>query len=293
MSGEGLTFARHGRFRSCSKKVVFVTVLPMGKLTRTRTRGNGHGAATPPAVLFDSLRTRAELAAQPRPRGVRGPPLRHFLGELEVLKEPWRRARGTLKVAPAAEPRVVMLLPGFGTHPVRMRHMAKKLEAAGHTVKRWGLGFNLGPSQESFERLNARVLELHRRYGEKVWLVGWSLGGIFAREIAKRNPELVAKVVTMGSPFSGDGRANNVWRIYHLITGHSVDNPPVGANRAQKPPVPTVALWSPRDGLVHTRAACGKPGERDRAVALRCTHLGFAYSDEAIAAVLRELEREG
>jgi hypothetical protein len=238
---------------------------------------------------FDGVRVRAQLAAEPCPSGVSGPPLRRLLGELDVLARPFQR-RDTLQVAPAAEPRVVMLLPGFGTHPVRMKHMAQKLEEAGHTVKRWGLGFNFGPSEDNFDRLTARVLQLQHRYRQKVWLVGWSLGGVFAREVAKRHPEAVAKVVTMGSPFSGDGHANNVWRIYHLITGHSVDNPPVGKNRGKKPPVPTVALWSPRDGLVHARAARGRPGERDRAVALRCSHMGFAYSDEAIAAVLRELE---
>ena len=55
--------------------------------------------------------------------------------------------------------------------------------------------------------------------------------------------------------------------------------------------VETVALWSPRDGVVSPRSACGLPGERDRAVALRCTHLGFASSPEAIRAVAAELER--
>jgi pimeloyl-ACP methyl ester carboxylesterase len=261
----------------------------MGQVSRIHRNGNG-AAVAPPLAWLDEIRARAELAAEPRPHGVKGPPVRRLIGELEFLARPLQRIQSTLDIAQAAEPRIVMLLPGFGTHPVRMKHMARKLEAAGHTVKRWGLGFNFGPSPENFEQLNERVLELHRRYGEKVWLVGWSLGGIFAREVAKRHPDAVAKVITMGSPFSGDGHANNVWRIYHLVTGHSVDNPPVGKDRSCKPPVPTVALWSPRDGLIHARAACGKPGERDRAVALRCSHMGFAYSDESIAAVLRELE---
>jgi pimeloyl-ACP methyl ester carboxylesterase len=257
-----------------------------------RIRGMQGGAAfAPPALLFDGIRTRAALVAEKRPEGVRGPPIRHLLREIDALAAPIRRLGGTMEMAPAAEPRVVVLMPGFGTHPVRMRHMARKLEEAGHTVKRWGLGFNFGPSERNFELLNARVAELHERYGEKLYLVGWSLGGLFAREVAKLQPDAVAKVVTMGSPFSGDGHANNVWRVYHLITGHSVNNPPVGKDRAAKPPVPTVALWSPRDGMIHPRAASGKPGERDRAVALRCSHLGFAYSDEAIAAVMRELER--
>lgn len=262
---------------------------PTSHIQRNRT-----GAPFAPALAWlAQLRARAGLAALPCPDGISGPPVRRLVGELSFLAWPLQRLRGTLEIAPAAQPRVVMLLPGFGTHPGRMKRMAQKLEQAGHTVKRWGLGYNFGPTTENFEQLEARVLELQRRYGEKVWLVGWSLGGIFAREVAKLHPDAVAKVVTMGSPFSGDAHANNVWRVYHFITGHSVDDPPVGRNRTAKPPVPTVALWSPRDGLVHARAARGRPGERDREVALRCSHIGFAYSDEAIAAVLRELETVG
>lgn len=259
----------------------------MGHANRIYRNGNSLSLA-PPLTWFDGVRVRARLVAEPCPSGIKGPPIRRLLGELDVFARPFQRH--DMAVARAAQPRVVMLLPGFGTHPVRMKHMAQKLEEAGHTVKRWGLGFNFGPSHENFDRLKARVLELQQRYGEQVWLVGWSLGGIFAREIAKHQPDAVAKVVTMGSPFSGDGHANNVWRIYHLITGHSVNDPPVGKDRSRKPPVTTVALWSPRDGLVHARAARGRPAERDRAVALRCSHMGFAYSDEAIHAVLRELE---
>jgi pimeloyl-ACP methyl ester carboxylesterase len=136
------------------------------------------------------------------------------------------------------------------------------------------------------------VRQIHQLYGQNVVLVGWSLGGIFARELAKRHPEMVAKVITMGTPFSGSPYANNAWRVYQLVTGHSVEQPPVEAQIAVKPPVETVALWSPRDGVVAPRSACGLPGERDRAVALRCSHIGFASSDEAIAAVARELEHD-
>lgn len=261
----------------------------MGQANRT-TENQGARWMPPAAELFDALKTRAQLAGEPQPDGIHGPALKHFLGELQVLAAPLTNRRSTEDIAPAETPRVVMLLPGFGTHPVRLKRMAQHLEAAGHTVKRWGLGFNLGPTPENFEALSKRVRQLHRRHGEKLVLVGWSLGGIFAREVAKRHPEAVAKVVTMGSPFSGSPKANNVWRIYNFVTGHSCEAPPIAGDIAKKPPVPTVALWSARDGIVSPRSSCGRPGERDRAVPLRCSHIGFAYSDESIAAVLAELE---
>lgn len=257
-----------------------------------RTYGNRAESRHPPdgTDLFDALKMRAALVSETQPSGVHGPALKHLFRELQFLTSPLWNTRSPSDIEAAREKRIVMLLPGFGTHPARLKRMATHLEAAGHTVKRWGQGFNFGPTPQNFEVLSKRVLALHRRYGEKIVLVGWSLGGIFAREVAKCHPEAVAKVVTMGSPFSGSPKANNVWRIYHLITGHSVENPPVVGNISEKPPVPTVALWSACDGIVSPRSSCGRPGERDKAVALRCGHLGFAYSDEAIETVLRELE---
>ncbi|MGB3377888.1 MAG: alpha/beta fold hydrolase [Allopontixanthobacter sediminis] len=250
-----------------------------------------HGIQGSPASA--DLRARLALAREPKPRDAGGPPLRRLLAETQVVIEPVRRLARNLDIQTADHPRKVMLLPGFATHPIRMRYMARQLEKAGHKVKRWGLGFNFGPTVENFVILERRLDDLYQRYNrEPVYLVGWSLGGLFARELAKRHPEKVARVVTMGSPFSGNPRANNAWRIYQFVTGHSVDYPPIAGNTGAKPPVFTTALWSPRDGIISPRSACGKPGERDRAVALRCTHLGFAYSEESIRAVLRELEEE-
>ena len=222
-----------------------------------------------------------------------GPPLKRLLGEASSWAEPIRRLKdGGLLVEKAAHPRPVMLLPGFGTHPIRMKYMGSKLVEAGHQVIDWGLGWNLGPTPERIEQLQSNLREFYEAENGKVALVGWSLGGLFAREIAKREAEAVSLVVTMGSPFSGDPHDNNAWRAYQLITGHSVEDAPMAKTVSEKPPVPTVALWSARDGIVAPRAACGKPFERDRAEALRCTHLGFANSAEAITAVLRALDKD-
>ncbi|WP_018075638.1 alpha/beta hydrolase family protein [Novosphingobium nitrogenifigens] len=226
---------------------------------------------------------RGALAFQPRPSDARGPALPRLLAELKTPYELWAAGRRR-EEACESEPvhaRAVMLLPGFGTHPARMRGLGKALEAAGHRVSDWGLGFNFGPSEDRFTRLCERVVTLSRREGQPLVLVGWSLGGLFAREIAHRHPEAVAMVITMGTPFSGDRRANNAWRAYQFIAGHPVDAPPVGDRCfGDKPPVPTVALWSPRDGIVSPRSSCGRPGERDVALPVRCTHLGFAGHPE-------------
>ena len=248
--------------------------------------------AFPGSAAPGPIARRVGLMRQKGPPEAHGPPRKLLLGELASPLEPLLRPfRPPLVLPKTQQPRVVILLPGFGTHPLRMRYMARQLERAGHKVKRWGLGFNLGPTEANFALLEERVRQVRARYGQNVVLVGWSLGGIFARELAKRHPDLVAKVVTMGTPFSGSLYANNAWRIYQLVTGHSIDQPPIEAQVSLKPPVETVALWSPRDGVIAPRSACGRRGERDRATALRCTHLGFAHSAEAIRAVFEELER--
>ena len=241
----------------------------------------------------EELARRWALAAEPSPDDARGPRwqlmLREFLWPLEPVR---RMVRPPLDIARATHPKTVMLLPGFGAHPIRMRWMARKLEAAGHTTKKWGLGYNLGATEARFRMVEKRLVDLHRRTGEQIHLVGWSLGGVMARELAKTHPDKVAKVVTMGSPFSGSPRANNGWRAYQAIAGHRVDEPEIDTVVHEKPPVETVAFWSPKDGIVHPRAACGKPGERDRTVALRCSHMGFVLTHEAVEAVLAELDRD-
>lgn len=235
---------------------------------------------------------RCALALGQFPDQEKGKPrLLRLLGEFDLLLEPLRRRLRTLEAPQTADPKVVLILPGFASGPHRMRFMAETLERAGHRTKRWGLGQNWGKDREEFRQLEARLGAVCRRYDQDVVLLGWSLGGLYARELARRHPGCVSKVITLGSPFSGSPRANNVWRVYQAITGHSVDQPPIKTELALKPPVSTVAMWSAADGAIAPRSAAGRPGERDRAVALRCTHTGFTYAPEAIHAVLEELER--
>ena len=99
----------------------------------------------------------------------------------------------------------------------------------------------------------------------------------------------VRAVVTLGSPFSGDPHQNNIWPLYERIAGHKVDEPPI-PRITDKPPVPHLALWSRRDGLVAPRAACGLDHERDEAVELDCAHMAFGVSQSGAKAVVREID---
>ena len=186
--------------------------------------------------------------------------------------------------------RQLLLLPGLLASEHRMEPMRAILEAAGYRAHGWGMGRNFGPRPDTLEQIDRRVDDIRRSSGGAVTLIGWSLGGLFAREYAKFARAKVGGVVTMGTPFSGDPRANHAWRIYQLVSGFPVDRPPFTCRREEKPSVPTAALWSRRDGVIMPDCARGRSGERDHAIEVDCTHMGFAVAPEGILAVGRALE---
>ena len=215
------------------------------------------------------------------------PALRRFLLEAPAL---WARVwRGFGSLAPRGpeDGPKLMVLPGFVANDRTTLGLQRALAAAGYRVTGWGMGVNRGVTADTRERIAERIEAFAP--GEKIILVGWSLGGVFAREVAKLRPDLVERVITLGSPFSGDMRANNVWRLYEWVAGHPVDRPPIKTVLAEKPPVPTLALWSRRDGIVSVRSARGLPGECDREVELACSHMGFGVSGRAYPKIVKAI----
>jgi alpha-beta hydrolase superfamily lysophospholipase len=227
------------------------------------------------------------------PSDFAAPPLSLLLGEARVVGDWARGARHNGRIAKAHEGdgHPVMILPGFLVAEARMEFLRHTLVRAGYQAFGWGLGRNLGVTADMFDRLDTQFDQIERETDGPVTLLGWSLGGLIAREYAKYAPHRVARVITMGSPFSGDPRANNAWRVYEWVTKHPVDTPPIEARLGEKPPVPTYALWSRRDGIVSPASACGRPGESDEAIEVDCGHLAFACAPEAVKAVLNLLKR--
>ena len=190
---------------------------------------------------------------------------------------------GAAPVEARGDGQKIIIIPGFLASDRTTARLRRSLNAAGFDAHGWGLGRNKGVTADMFERLST---QLDRTEGDApVTFIGWSLGGLIAREFAKHYPRRVAKVITLGSPFSGNPRANNAWRVYELIAGHKVDNPPVASVLHEKPPVPTIAFWSPNDGVVAAGSACGKPGESDQQIELSCTHMAFIAQPKAINAI--------
>ncbi|HEY6917577.1 MAG TPA: alpha/beta fold hydrolase [Allosphingosinicella sp.] len=205
-----------------------------------------------------------------------------------IVSRGWRSFGRLGERGPAGgEP--LMVIPGFLATDRTTLGLQRALAEAGYRVDGWGMGLNKGARPDTIARIAARVEALGG--GRPVILVGWSLGGLFAREVAKARPELISKVVTLGSPFSGDRRNNNVWRLYELVAGHPVDAPPIDTDPAEKPPVPTLAIWSRRDGIVAVCAARGEAHESDARLELDCTHMGFAVSAKAYPSIVEAVRR--
>jgi hypothetical protein len=185
--------------------------------------------------------------------------------------------------------RAVMVIPAFLANDVPTIQLRRTLRACGFQAYGWKQGFNLGARSGKFERLLRRIDIIAAETRGPVALVGWSLGGLYARELAKRRPGTVSMVVTLGTPFSQGLRSNNAWKLYEAINDHDVDHPPVPIAPDVKPPVRTVAMWSPLDGIVAPASAAGEDGERDRRISLDCRHNEMVSDPGALRAIVAAL----
>lgn len=195
--------------------------------------------------------------------------------------------RDRLRDAPRGDGRPVMLLPGLINSDRSNFVMRRFLRRLGYRVEGWGLGRNLGVRAvgKDAEHLIAQVEAMHHAAGEKVTLIGVSLGGIMARIVAHRRPDLVREVITVSSPYAGPPTATNVWRGFELLTGEKIGDESVLANAAEAaapPEVPTTAIWSRSDGLVNGMIC---HDDHCRSVEIHSSHIGVQLKPETLLAI--------
>ena len=189
----------------------------------------------------------------------------------------------------------MLVIPGFIAGDRTTMELRRALAKAGFRVHPWRQGMNWGATPDTLDRLQ-RAVELCGAEQPMV-VVGWSLGGLYARELARAAPDRVRAVVTLGSPVWGDRRRyTNVWKLYERVAGHPVDKPPI-PDSEEKPPVPTLAIWSRRDGIVAAPSARGTEATRDKAAEVDSSHMGFAVSKkgtrQAVAEIVKFLDEIG
>jgi pimeloyl-ACP methyl ester carboxylesterase len=187
----------------------------------------------------------------------------------------------------------VLVLPGLITSDASTRPLRAFLENHGYAVSGWGMGRNYGLR----EGVQHGMLDLVRRivdeHGRKLSIVGWSLGGLYARQLAKMLPDHVRSVITLGSPFAGSPKATNAWRVYELASGQRAEDAHVdsdfGGSLADTPPVPTTAIFSRSDGVCAWQVCIEKPAAFSENIEVYGSHCGLGHHPAVVYAVADRL----
>lgn len=193
--------------------------------------------------------------------------------------------------APKGDGHPVLALPGFLASDLSMAPMRRYLKELGYDAHAWNMGRNFGGVASRRGALRDLLKRIHEATGRKVSIVGWSLGGVYARDLAVQMPELVRAVITLGSPFAEDIRATNATRLYEMLSGEGVDDiPEVRAAIAGDMPVPATAIYSRTDGIVNWRTSRLRPSPTAENIEVHfASHIGLGVNPAALWAIADRL----
>jgi pimeloyl-ACP methyl ester carboxylesterase len=193
--------------------------------------------------------------------------------------------------APKGDGHPVLTLPGFLASDLSMAPMRRYLKELGYDAHAWNMGRNIGGISRMRTALRERLAGIHESSGRKVSLVGWSLGGVYARDLALQAPQLVRYVVTLGSPFANDVRATNATRLYEALSGEAVDHDPELREAISGDlPVPTTSIYSRADGVVNWRTCLLRPSNAAENIEVYlASHVGLGVNPAALWAVADRL----
>lgn len=196
-----------------------------------------------------------------------------------MLAAPW------LNQLPDGDGHPVIVFPGLMASDASTRPLRSFLERKRYSAHGWDRGSNLGPKEGVLEHCMDLVRELRRQYKRKVSLIGWSLGGIYARELAKDFPKDVRQVITLGTPFTGHPKATNAWRLYELVTGHRIGAPEIHEPLRLPPPVPTTSIYSRTDGVVAWQCSVERHSAHSENIEVEASHFGIGLNPLAWYAI--------
>ncbi|WP_205665221.1 esterase/lipase family protein [Caldimonas tepidiphila] len=194
-----------------------------------------------------------------------------------------------LRLAPRGDGHPVLLLPGFLMADWHLLPLRAFLQDRGYAVHGWEAGINRG----NWEVIDAHLLpylwQLRRRHGRRPSLVGWSMGGMFARELAKRCPDEVRFVITLGSAFTGDPKASNVWPLYEQLSGHQASSLQRHGLLREPPPVPSTSVFSRVDGINDWRCCVQEDTPHSENIEVVSSHHGLGHHPAALLAIADRL----
>jgi pimeloyl-ACP methyl ester carboxylesterase len=193
--------------------------------------------------------------------------------------------------APRGDGHPVLALPGFLASDLSMMPLRRYLSELGYDTHAWRMGRNTGGINRMRGALLDRLKEIHATSGRKVSIVGWSLGGVYARDLALRAPEMIRYVIALASPFASDVRATNATWLYEALSGEVVgDDPRFLQEIAGDLPVPTSSIYSRADGVVNWRTCRLRPSDTAENIEVRlASHVGIGVNPAALWAIADRL----
>ena len=196
-------------------------------------------------------------------------------------------------LAPRGDGQPVLVLPGLTTGDRATLSLRNFLKTKGYPTYGWKMGLNLGPRPGVEQGLIDLVDGLADKHGRKVSIVGWSLGGIYARQLGKMMPDRIRQVISLGSPFGGHPRATNAWRVYEMASGQSSDHGDrhMGGEIAAPPPVPTTAIYSKTDGICAWQNCIEVKSDIAENIEVKASHCGLGHHPAVVYAVADRLSQ--
>ena len=185
----------------------------------------------------------------------------------------------------------VLVLPGFLAGDVSTEFLRRYLKMIGYDSYGWELGRNLGGVNSKRRQLRALLQRIHTKTGRNVSLIGWSLGGVYARDMALAMPDLVRQVVTLGSPFANDINATNASELYRFISGESIESTPHDEMErlSGRLPVPTTSIYTRTDGIVNWKTCLNADYDNAENIEVYASHIGLGSNPSALWAVADRL----
>jgi len=193
---------------------------------------------------------------------------------------------------PKGDGHPVLVLPGFTASDLSTKVLRSFLTELGYEAYPWRLGRNLAQYEELEILMHERVHWLRKRYKRKVSLIGWSLGGVYAREIAREMPDDIRQVITLGSPFAGIREDNNAEWIYEILTGRKIQDisPELIERTIKPPPVPTTAIFSRSDGVVSWKCCIEQEeGPTTENIEVLGSHCGLGHNPMVLMHIAERL----
>lgn len=206
----------------------------------------------------------------------------------------WEAAAGVawwplLRLAPRGDGHAVLVLPGLVASDASTGLLRRYLHYRNYDVHGWGQGRNLGPRPGVEKGMVDLLKKLADQSGQKVSVVGWSLGGVYARMLAASHTDEVRDVITLGSPFVGSGHATNAWRIYESVSGQNADDEQRWSQVRPTPSVPTTSIYSRTDGVVAWQCSLEKAGPQAENIEVLASHLGLGFHPAVLYALADRL----